>query len=307
MWNGNRKRRCHTEYGSIRAMRLAVLLSVHNRKRMTLKCLGNLQSQKLPFYLKLTVFLVDDGSTDGTSAAVKAQFPNTVLLEGNGSLYWNGGMRMAWANAAKSDFDYYLWLNDDVELYPDSVRRMVELHTSLSSKAKDRRKIVVGTCVDPETKVPSYGGRTLSAEIIYSERKAKECTIFNGNFVLIPKEVFLVVGTLSPYYKHGYGDYDYGLRASKEGIASIVLPGFVGTCSHHDDAGWTNPQLSLINRWRIFHSPKGLMPGDYFRFQHRRHGMKAIKYLITAYMRMILGVQLENRKKNLLKDYEKEN
>jgi hypothetical protein len=35
------------------------------------------------------------------------------VLGGDGSLFWNGGMRLAYADAMRSDFDYYLWLNGD--------------------------------------------------------------------------------------------------------------------------------------------------------------------------------------------------
>ena len=48
---------------------IAVLITSFNRKNSTLKCLGKLFSQNLKEYY-LGVYLVDDGSTDGTFKAV---------------------------------------------------------------------------------------------------------------------------------------------------------------------------------------------------------------------------------------------
>ena len=41
---------------------IAVLLTVHDRKNKTLRCLENLYKQVLPNYLRLDIYLTDDGS-----------------------------------------------------------------------------------------------------------------------------------------------------------------------------------------------------------------------------------------------------
>lgn len=41
------------------------------------------------------VFLVDDESTDGTSEAIKSEFPEVSIIKGDGSLFWNRGMYTA--------------------------------------------------------------------------------------------------------------------------------------------------------------------------------------------------------------------
>ena len=53
--------------------KIATLLTCHNRKEKTLKCLNSITAQHIPKQVgKIDVFLVDDGSTDGTSEAVKS-------------------------------------------------------------------------------------------------------------------------------------------------------------------------------------------------------------------------------------------
>ena len=55
-------------------MKIAVLLTCHNRREKTLSCLKNLLEQNLED-IDLSVYLVDDGSSDGTSDAIKEHFP----------------------------------------------------------------------------------------------------------------------------------------------------------------------------------------------------------------------------------------
>jgi GT2 family glycosyltransferase len=79
---------------------------------------------------------VDDGSTDDTATAVSQRFPQVKILQGTGSLFWNGGMRIAFAQALQHDYDYYLWLNDDTVLYPNALETLLTTAQTLQSKEK---------------------------------------------------------------------------------------------------------------------------------------------------------------------------
>ena len=74
---------------------IATIITCHNRKEKTLTCLENLMNQEAVGGIDLKVYLVDDGSTDGTGDMVKQSFPHVNMLQGDGTLYWNGGMRFA--------------------------------------------------------------------------------------------------------------------------------------------------------------------------------------------------------------------
>ena len=92
---------------------IAVLMTCHNRVNSTLECLAHLYEQTALDRVVLSVYLVDDGSSDGTGEQVHERFPDVNVLKGDGSLFWNGGMHRAFGEALKVGFDYYLWLNDD--------------------------------------------------------------------------------------------------------------------------------------------------------------------------------------------------
>ena len=85
----------------MKAKSIAILLTVHNRRDKTLKCLECLYRQLPLEEFTADIYLTDDGCTDGTSEAVQEAFPNVHILSGDGNLYWNQGMRLAWDAAAK--------------------------------------------------------------------------------------------------------------------------------------------------------------------------------------------------------------
>ncbi len=140
----------------MRIQRIAVLVTSHNRKERTLASLQSLFAQHGIAEIELTVFLVDDGSTDGTGDAVAARFPQVRLLRGDGNLYWGGGTRKAFGAAMEEGFDAYLWLNDDVRLFEDAISRIVASAEAAASQGKTA--IVVGSMRDPNTGARTYGG-----------------------------------------------------------------------------------------------------------------------------------------------------
>ena len=100
-------------------MNIAFLITCHNRKKKTIKCLDNLFNQKYITNIKFTVFLIDDKSNDGTNEAIKTLFPLVKIIKGNGNLFWAGGTNLAWKKALKDKkkYDYFILLNDDVFLF----------------------------------------------------------------------------------------------------------------------------------------------------------------------------------------------
>ena len=119
------------------ATRVAVLLAAYHRRDLTLACLRSLRAQQLPA-VTLDLFVLDDAASDGTSEQIAEQFPEVTLLHGNGQLYWNGGMRSAFAAAMAGDYDYYLWMNDDTELDDGALAVLLDTERRLARAAKGR-------------------------------------------------------------------------------------------------------------------------------------------------------------------------
>jgi GT2 family glycosyltransferase len=275
-------------------MKIAVLMTCHNRREKTLACLAALRANALPAGCSVEVFLVDDGSTDGTAAAVGTRFPDTRVLAGDGNLYWNGGMRKAFEAARRGDYYAYLWLNDDTLLYPDALARIV-------ATARERQRaigadaVVVGSTCDAATGQLTYGGvvraarwRPMAFRMVEPADAPVECESMWGNCVLIPDSIARAVGNLDPDFAHAMGDVDYGLRVCAAGFRIWVMPGFAGTCSMNSPAGtYEDPRIPLGERLRKMMQPKGLPPRSWRTLTRRHAGPLWFLYWWWPYLKVI--------------------
>jgi GT2 family glycosyltransferase len=258
---------------------IATILTCHNRKEKTLSCLKNLMNQDGINDIDLDIYLVDDGSTDGTADAVKKNFPQVNVLRGDGTLYWNGGMRFAFSVAQKSDYDYYLWLNDDTYLYSNALKLLLETSNSIT-KQRDGNVIITGTIKDNDTGKVIYGGRNIKSKLqplkfiqLENKNEPQQCDTFNGNVVLIPRVIAQKIGNIShEYSKQHSGDFDYGLRAKYAGFESWVAPGIIGTCSLNSiDDTIFDKSLSLKERRKRMKTPRGVPPAKEWMVFTKRH------------------------------------
>lgn len=280
---------------------IAVAVTCHNRVEVTLNCLRLLQAQQVDPGVKIHVVLVDDGSSDGTADDVSREFPDVMVLRGNGSLYWNRGMRLACARAIEQDPDFLLWLNDDTRLFPDAIQRLVHTFQALSA-GRERRQIVVGALRDPDSHLLSYGGWHANSRMnpaacskIDVANQPIECSTMNGNCVLISREAFSVVGNLDPKFRHAMGDFDYGFRARYAGCRIWVAAGFVGDCRINNGKGlWSDQTLSWRERWRRMMGPKGLPPREWLIYTRRHSGPFWLLYWINPYVRFLVRMLYEH-------------
>lgn len=249
-------------------------MTVHNRREITLKGLQTLKNAiaNTGDGYHFDVFMTDDGCTDGTRDAVMHSYPSVHIVDGDGTLFWNQGMIKAWKAASSYDnYDYYLWFNDDVDLYRDSLKNLL-----ITSKKHDDLSLVVGSMCDPSNKsLITYTGQDKSIHRIDDCTEERECYATNGNLLLIPRVIYEKIGTNDPFFHHGEGDLDYGLRARKAGFKNYVAPGIFGECARHDDTPkWCNSKYDIRERYKSFYSPLPVMQRrDSFVFQRRHKGL----------------------------------
>lgn len=272
---------------------IAVLLACFNRREKTLACLRELYAQKLPEGASISVFLVDDGCTDGTGDAVRKAFPDVAVLQGTGTLFWVRGMRLAFGEALKQGFDYYLWLNDDTYLYPGAIRKLFSTNAALAPEEIDRAIIAGSTC-DPVTGEQTYGGlvRANSWHPIKFRRVppgdvAKHCETQEGNCVLIPAAVARGVGNMGSEFWHTLADIDYGLRAGRLGFSVWITPGYIGTCVDDHPPRSQYRRLSLRDRWNKIVGPTGHPPRSWAAYCKRHAGPLWFFFFCRPYIKDI--------------------
>lgn len=263
---------------------IAVLITCHNRKEKTLACLAALYKCAIPQGYVFSVFLVDDGCTDYTAKAVSEKFPAVTIIKGNGKLYWNRGMRLAWSTAAIKGFDYYLWLNDDTSLFKDG---LIDLLAVIENKGNDI--IVCGVTQSILSDTITYSGFK-NRMMVMPNGEIQACDSFNGNIVLIPNVVYQKVGNLDNKFSHSIGDLDYGLRAKKKGIDIYITTKAIAYCENNPQLPlWCRPEKPFLTRLKFLYSPLGYStPLEYFVYKRRHFGILiAIQHFFTIHLRLL--------------------
>jgi len=240
---------------------IAVIMTCHNRQAKTLECLDSLFSSGYNF----SVYLTDDGCTDGTSEAVKAKYPQVNIIKGDGNLFWSRGMYTAWKEAISGNYSYYLWVNDDIKLNPDF---MNELERCEELKGGDC--IITGLVADKESGETIYGGNREDKSVIEPSGMPERVTFMNGNLVLIPDSVVEKIGIMDPVLHHDLGDVDYGLRAIEHGIGVFTTGAIVATGYVNDYCRIRRWGTNIFNRFKVLNTPLGspLSLNFYFRKKH---------------------------------------
>jgi glycosyltransferase involved in cell wall biosynthesis len=258
-----------------------VPIACHNRVTKSIQAIDSLlalESNSLYF----RIYLVDDGSSDGTSATIASRYPQVSLIQGNGKLYWAASMALAESQIPK-DNSWTLWLNDDVVINP-------ELKNSLLKIMRENQdSIIVGEIFDYDGRFQYglvYRGKTIDVLDSKSSTELPKLlpATFNGNFVLIPRDIRIQVGAIDGKFSHGYADIDYGLRATKLGINLFPFPGIAGWVESRTRYGVSADRAKIS---QLITSRKGQPLKDQIRFFRRHAGKSWAIYVIKPFLGII--------------------
>jgi len=262
-----------------------LLIPVHNRKAVTLRCLDHLAS--LGALNRYTVIVIDDGSTDGTAAAIAAQFPAVTILPGNGNLWWTGAMELGMRHAHAHQARFILWLNDDTLPAPGTIEALIAFCQ------RHPRAIVASQCRDEVG--PTYGGqhktRFSQVPCHAAPGQTLECDALDGNLVCMPATVIDAIGLPEGRrFPHYGGDNMYTWRAKCQGFRLYVLGDAPSVCRRdHATERWLMDPDPVGKYWRKLGSPKSCFYWRVHpRFCLRYWGIAGLVPLVSPYLRLSL-------------------
>jgi hypothetical protein len=206
----------------------AVVLS-WNRREDTLACLRSLAAADPPPH----VIVVDNASSDGTSDAVRREFPALELIENPSNLGFAEGNDVGIRHALAHGAEHVLVLNNDTEVDPGFLAPLLEEAARRPDAAALSPKILfaeprdliwfAGAEYEPRS---GYNGRHRG----YRERddgrfeEVVETGRVCGAAMLVPREVLERVGVFDPELFAYSEDTDWSLRAREAGYRHYVVP-----------------------------------------------------------------------------------
>ncbi len=236
-----------------------VVIPVHNRSKSTLRCLEGIYKQDVDDILRVVV--VNDGSSDSTRSDIEREFSSVLVLEGDGSLFWTGGVKLGVEyvlGASSSNEDWIILMNNDVEL-PDSqvFRGLIEFSSQyqppalvapLSVSSVDHRTVVTSG-----TKMKSWFlnltqhvfNGTFYDELNRGDPEAVD--FMTARCLLHPIKVFREIGNYdAKHFPHYGGDDEFSYRAKKNGYDLFVLPSLVVYLNENEYLKENNNRWSAV-------------------------------------------------------------
>lgn len=290
--------------------KIATILTVFNRKQKTLACLNHLfeaaeaynEKRDKSEYVDITVYMTDDGCTDGTAAAVRASFPerNINILQGNGELYWAGGMRFAWQAAIDSGtaWDYYLLLNDDTYIYKNVFDELFEADAYGFQQTGVHGLSSGITCQPGNPEEITYGGmnfasKTKGKQVLVTptpSRQPQRIDLTHANILLVHASVIEKIGIFNQGFIHGCADFDYSMTGARHGICSYLTSDVCGECEYDHQSQQEEAiklcSMSLKERKKFVNTPNHC-DHDYLLFVRRnlplRYPMSCLIRFIRVY------------------------
>ena len=207
--------------GKIEAEKICVVIPTYNRLNFVVGCVKSLRKQTVNGF---EIVVVDNGSTDGTSEVIPKSFPEVPLLKGHDNLWWSGAVNLGIKYALKKSFEYILLLDNDTEVMPDYIEKMIYW-------AEQNPTALFSSMVyDISTGEPFYVGARMDwrqgkeEPLINKIPKDKfhgliEVTHLPGRGLWIPAIVFDKLGLFdAKSFPQCGADHDFTIHAAKAGF-----------------------------------------------------------------------------------------
>jgi GT2 family glycosyltransferase len=199
-----------------------------NRRADTLDCLAALAHSE---YANQRVIVLDNASTDGSVAAIRAAFPGVQIIELTSNRGYAGNNNVGIQAALEQGADWVFVLNEDTILAPDCIGKLV------AAAAPDPQVGIVGPLVyhhDEPNVVQSAGGQLTSS---WEARHIGQNELDRGQFVqpvavdwisgcaiLVRRQLIEQVGMLDERFFYYWEEAEWCLRARRHGWRVVHVP-----------------------------------------------------------------------------------
>ena len=241
---------------------VSVCIANWNCVELLRRCLQSLYD--LPQGVPFEVVITDNGSTDGAADMVAAEFPDVQLIRNAQNLGFSRANNQA---AALATGAYYFFLNNDTELEPYTLLRLMDVADGLPNLGMLGPKLRGST---GEVQI-SYRSRPTIAALLhrvsvlrwtglfrqayyqyrrdtFHEHGTRTVDVLMGAAVLLPRTVFQAVGQWDEQYRFGAEDLDLSTQVAKHGdviYTSDVEVLHHGRVSSRANVGFAAPNVAI--------------------------------------------------------------
>ena len=221
--------------------KIAIIIINWNTYQLTFNCLKSL---KACTYKNKTIFLVDNGSKDGSGDKIALEFPDINFIKNEINEGFTGANNKALKVILKQNFDYVLLLNNDTEVKPNFLSLLEARMDSDQNLAATQPLILdfpnKNTIWNGGGSFNTFFGlsKTRYNGLIYKPQLKVETFTewISGCCILVKIEVIKKVGLLDNRFFAYFEDVDWSIRMTKLGYKLGVVPKSI---IYHQSSGST--------------------------------------------------------------------
>jgi len=252
-------------------MDLSVSIVSYNGKELARDCLnsifsaqgGSASGGKNTAGIEFEVFVVDNGSVDGTPEMIRAEFPQVRLIANKDNLGFAKANNLA---IKESQGDFVLLLNQDMRALSGTMEGMVKFMRAHPEAGIAGCRLIdeKGETVRHVRRFPGVWGQAAIilklphlfpriihkylADFDYSKPGAQEVDSVRGSFFCIRREVLEKIGGLDERYFFWFEEVDYCRQAKLAGFKVF----YTGDVQCIDFVGQSVKKLNHLKRQKMF-------------------------------------------------------
>ncbi len=207
-----------------------IVSSTFNQLKDTDRLLTSISKQT---YLNIESYIIDDGSTDKTSEFISSKFKDTIILKGDGNLWWTGSIYWGVEEIMKkaNTGDYILTVNNDCTFDQEFISILLNtalennqsIVGSLAIDSIDRQTITDGGVNIDWSKCRLIPNGPIFIRDISQKTDTLEVDTLSTKGTLYPIDVFREVGNFDKkHLPHYVSDYEFSIRAKRNGYKLLL-------------------------------------------------------------------------------------
>jgi GT2 family glycosyltransferase len=271
---------------------VAIVILNWNNLEDTLECIESLRRSS---FRSFRMIVVDNGSTDGSQAALR-EVPDIELVEIEHNIGPTRGLNVGVKRALEGACDYVVPMNNDIVVHEEMVARLVAVAEG------DPLVGVAGPKMyyfEPPDLLWFAGGtvsrwRGKSKHIGFKQRdtgqhdRLREIDYVGGAAVLVRRAVYEQIGGENPAFFIYFNDTDFCMRAKAAGWKVVYAP---------DAILWHKVSAAIVHESPYYWFNKNRTRAVFARTLARRHRLVSLAYIaMVDTPRDLIGLALRGRR-----------
>lgn len=206
--------------------KVLVIVVTYNAMQWVDRCLNSIFSSSIP----LDVYIVDNGSTDGSQDYIKSHYSTILFYQSRKNLGFGRANNIGMQYAIDNDYDYAYLLNQDAWLMPDTIEELISIHKENSCYGILSPFQLQANMQHLDTNFALWvcsweSNKFLLDDLFFHNRKSVySVPMVMAAHWLISKDCLKLVGGFSPTFPHYGEDNNYTNRVWYHGYKVGIVP-----------------------------------------------------------------------------------